>query len=301
MGHKVSQLQEFLQGKRSFSVTYRELGFVQFVISILKTSKIFLLRRLVSAVYAKAYTLYKKHRYDILLPYLKFRDKIDVVFFLRKLLPLHRRLEKHLAAQKKAWKSHIYTGGYYYQGWDDIGIRGIRETNQRFADYGLASLLSAKMNVLDIGCNNGFLALKVAQFSGHVDAIEFNPFLVAIGRDVQGFLGIENIDFIVGDFAQFNPGKRYDLIMSLANHQTGDANLNLAFRNHMERLYALLNDEGLVVLESHISEARDPEFLVQIKELDDLFSVVRESTISQYKIIYIGDRLLFVLRKKKQN
>lgn len=295
------QFQEFLQGKKSFSGCYRELGFAQFVISILKTSKVFLLKRLWAAIYSKGYSLYKKHRYNLLLPYLKFRDKIDVVLFRRNLLPLHRGLEKHLDAQKKAWKSHIYTGGYYYQGWDDIGIRGIRETNQRFKDYDLSSLLTAKMSVLDIGCNNGFLALKVAQFSGQVDAIEFNPFLVAIGRDVQKFLGIENIDFIVGDFAQFNPGKRYDLIMSLANHQTGDANLNLAFRNHMERLWALLNDEGLVVLESHISEAHDPEFLVQMKELGDIFSIVRESIISQYKIIYIGDRLLFVLRKKKEN
>lgn len=301
MVHNVSQLQEFLQGKRSFSATYRELGFVQFVISLLKTSKIFLLKRLWSAVYANAYALYKKHRYDILLPYLKFRDDVDVLFFRRKLLPLHRRLEKHLNAQRKAWKSHIYTGGYYYQGWDDIGICGIRETNQRFKDYGLSSLLTPKMSVLDIGCNNGFLALMVAQSSGHVDAIEFNPFLVKIGSDVQKFLGIENIDFIVGDFAQFNPAKKYDLILSLANHQTGDANLNLAFRSHMERLHGLLNDEGLVVLESHISEARDPEFIVQMKGLSDLFSIVRESTISQYKILYIGDRLLFVLRKKKEN
>lgn len=298
MGYNVIRIQKFLQGEKSVTATYREVGFVQFCKGLIQTPKILLVKRLWAAIYSKGYSLYKKHRYNLLLPYLKFRDKFDVVLFRRNLIPLHRGLEKHLDAQKKAWKSHIYTGGYYYQGWDAIGIRGIRETNQRFKDYDLSSLLTAKMNVLDIGCNNGFLALKVAQSSGHVDAIEFNPFLVAIGRDVQKFLGIENIDFIVGDFAQFNPDKRYDLIMSLANHQTGDANLNLAFRNHMERLWALLNDEGLVVLESHISEARDPDFWVQMKELGDIFSIVRESIISQFKIIYIGDRLLFVLRKK---
>ena len=152
--------------------------------------------------------------------------------------------------------------------------------------------------MLDIGCNNGFLALKVAQNSGHVDALELNPHLINIGKDVKEFLGISNIDFIVDDFQRFDPGKSYDVVLSLANHLTGDGNLSLAFRAYMEKIHGLLNNDGLVAFESHAYEANDPKFMESLESMKDLFKIEKEKRIAQYKIVHFGDRLFFILRKQ---
>ncbi len=288
----------FLEGKKSFLVLFRELGFLGFVLLLVKSDKLLLIKRLRYGVYARAYGIYKKYRNLVLVPYLIIADFTDIHIYRRELIPLHLKLKANLKAQKGAWKSHIYAGGYYYQGWLDIGIRGFRETNERLENYDIDEYLTPEKNVLDIGCNCGFLALKVAQSTRWVDAVELNPFLVALGKEAQKFLKINNVSFIVGDFSELEFRKGYDVIFSLANHKTGDGNLTLSFRDYMEKIYSLLKDDGYIIFESHVPEADDPGFRKQIESVLDLFSIKCEKRFSQYKIVYIGDRLLFVLKKR---
>lgn len=295
----MNEFTSFLECRISIGAVYRKIGFWRFLWHILMADKRLLIKRTAAGFKSKFSIIFKKYRYALLLTYLKALDVLDVTLRKRHMIPLHRKLKAHLMMQAKSWKSHIYAGGYYYQGWLDIGVRGLRETNKRLEDYGINEYLSVDKNVLDIGSNNGFLALKVARRVKSVDAIELNPFLVSIGKEVQQFLSIKNVTFITADFSKIEINKTYDIIFSLANHLTGDGNLNTAFREYMERLHALLNDNGYVMFESHAYESNDPHFRIMIEGIGDLFEIKKEVSIPQYKINYIGDRLFFVLLKRE--
>jgi len=240
----------------------------------------------------------KKVRYYFLIPYLRFIDYTGAAIFKRNMLPLHDKLHNILRDQQASWSSHIYAGGYFYQGWADIGIRGLRETNQRFEDYNISHYMSADKTCLDIGSNCGFFALKLGQVSKSVDAIEFNPFLTEIGKETAAYLDVNNVNFVQGDFQEYNFSKKYDYVFSLANHKTGDKNLTLEVRDYMNKIYGLLNNDGCLMFESHVTEANNPDkFRSFIQSFSDLFSIEQEVSVEQYKINHIGNRLFYVLRK----
>lgn len=294
----VSEFNAFLNGEKPAGKLIRELGFLKFLLYLLQADKEVLLRRIHRAINNR-YTLFmKRHRNKILIPLLRTRDALDVSLFKRKMIPLHQKLKGHLESQGRGWGSHIYAGGYYYQGWSDIGIRGFRETNKRLKEYEIDNYLSPGKYALDIGCNNGFLALKIALKVKHVDAVDFNPFIVNMGREVQRVLGIKNVNFVIDDFSKMKLDKKYDLVFSLANHQTGDKNLNLSFIEHMERIHGILKEDGYLMFESHTPESKDPNFIRMIESITHLFLVEKKKRIPQYKLNYIGDRLFYVLAKK---
>lgn len=295
------QADAFLRGRKSTGELMRELGIGGFFLLLLRIKKKLLLSRLFHALENRYSLLMKKHRNRILIPYLRTRDALDVSILKRNMIPLHRMLDNYLKSQEKVWQSHIYAGGYFYQGWDDIGIRGFRETNKRMTAYAIDEYLTPDRYVLDIGCNNGFMTLRIASKVKHVDAVDFNPFIVGIGKEVQNFLGITNVTFIVDDFSKMKFHSKYDVIFSLANHQTGDKNLNLSFREHMEKIHGLLSEGGQLMFESHTPEAKDPNFAKLMESVTDLFQIVKSVRIPQYKLNYIGDRLFYVLARRNYN
>lgn len=46
----------------------------------------------------------------------------------KELLPLHRRLYELKTTQSATWNSFVYCDGYFYQGYNHIGISGIQPT-----------------------------------------------------------------------------------------------------------------------------------------------------------------------------
>lgn len=79
---------------------------------------------------------------------------------------LHKSYKKILKKQKKEYKSHIYSQGMFYQGWNKVGIyHGARDTDRRFDKYELSDLLLPTYSVLDIGCNVGFFPAKLHTMS----------------------------------------------------------------------------------------------------------------------------------------
>lgn len=128
---------------------------------------------------------------------------------------------------------------------------GIKPVDARLEAYGIASLLGPGARVLDVGANSGMLALAVAERVAHVDAVELNPFLVEIGREVAAYLGRANVRFEVADIATWQPQRRYDAVFSLANHCTIDGRMAMPFESYIAKLFALLEPGGLLFFESH--------------------------------------------------
>ena len=226
----------------------------------------------------------------------KTKDRASLVFK-PALIPLHYKIWKHLGQQKINWIYYKYSSGYLYQGWDRLGLTGSRPTEKRFIDYGLNTILKPHMEVLDIGANVGFLALACAEKVAHVDAVEFNPFLVAIGEDAASFLGIKNISFYNQDFQKFEVKKQYDLIMSYANHNTVDGNMNPDIRGYFERMHNLLKPDGTLLFESHHHEPSD--FHSFMDSLSDLF-IREERKFFLSRSVDEGNRYFFRLRKLKE-
>ena len=248
------------------------------------------------------YTLYKRLGLDRFLSQdgwqttkRRVRDRLVVPLRYPSLLPLHRRLRRHLKGQQREWPHLKYSFGYFYQGWDRIKASGARSTEARFESYGLADLLTEDMTVLDVGCNVGFLAMAVAERVKHVDAVELNPYLVAIGKDVSEFLGIENVTFHQMDFLEFKPGGNYSLIMSFANHKTIDGNMDPDLRDYFLRLYDMLEDDGVLLFETHQYDNDSDEFHACVESLSELFPICRKLDIPATKddvrrIFYVFDK-----------
>lgn len=87
-----------------------------------------------------------------------------------------------------------------------------------FADY-LRShgLLLGDQTVLDIGCGKGQIAAEFAKTAGHVTGLDLSPLMCEAAKSLAAARGLDNIDFIAGDFCSFRPGEaglpeQYDLV-----------------------------------------------------------------------------------------
>jgi len=216
---------------------------------------------------------------------------------------LHRRLRRHLAAQRAQWRNP-YSDNYFYQGLERIGLHGGKPSEARLAKYGISDLLTTDLQVLDIGSNCGFWALSIAPFVKHVDGVELNPHLNAIAEDTKAFLAIRNATFHTADFGAFAPAKRYDRVFSLSNHQTIDGNSSLHFPQYVERIWSVMRDGGLLLFESHNVWGPGEGGAGDDGDLEEKFRLVsRYFTLLRYKMIECFypadiDKLFAVFRKK---
>ncbi len=182
--------------------------------------------------------------------YYRFRDALYGHLVDPAWLPVQREIFGLLARQQQNWTSG-YVSGYAYQGYGRLGISGVKPTEHRLALWEVHHLLTPGTRVLDIGSNNGFLALEIARTAGHVDAIEYNPYLVLVGEAAARALGATNVSFICGDFTDHALSGGYDVVLSLANHQTTDQHMTMPFAEYVARCWMLLNEGGHLLFESH--------------------------------------------------
>jgi SAM-dependent methyltransferase len=188
--------------------------------------------------------------FQFLSRYYAWLDLMVAYFVEPALQPLHERIFALLQMQRQQWPS-CYCAGYLYQGWEELGLCGIKPTDARLADYGIAGLLAPTDRVLDLGANSGFLALAVGGMVAEVDAIELNPFLVEIGRAAAGHLQRDNVRFMVADIDSWQPDGSYDAVFSLANHCTIDGRMSMDFETYVAKLFAALKPNGWLFFESH--------------------------------------------------
>ena len=212
------------------------------------------------------------------------------------LLVVHREMNRQLALQTKEWDSYDYGEGYFYQGSEELGITGLRDTAGRVAAFDLPALLQDR-TVLEIGCNTGFLTLAVAPAARHIDAFELNPYLIAIARIGGRFLGIENVDFSVSSFEDFSTGQTYDDVVSFANHHTYDGNTRQSLEEYFERCHALTNVGGRLIFESHPPELEGADFDKTVAIIERYY-VIERTEIHEYGTFLDANRRFIVASRR---
>lgn len=137
-----------------------------------------------------------------------------------------------------------------YQSMEKIGLEGMRPTEYRIREYGLREILKPEYNVLDIGCNSGFLDMSIAGCVYSVTGIEYDKNLVKVGELVKDYLKVKNCVFYTGDFNEWYKqiNTTYNVIFSFAIHHW----LNLSPQEYVEILDTLLEKDGYICFESHI-------------------------------------------------
>lgn len=209
------------------------------------------------------------------------------------LLPVHRALHAQLVAQSREWPTYDYGEGYWYQSSAELGITGLRDTAARVAAFGLGDLVAGR-TVLEIGSNSGFLSLAIASAAARVVAFEINPFLVEAGRIGARHLGVDNVDFLVSSFEDYDAGgERFDDVLSFANHHTYDGNTRQGLEDYFARCHELLKPGGRLVFESHPPALEGRDFGRTVELIERFFSVER-SEVHEYGTFLDRDRRFIV-------
>lgn len=166
------------------------------------------------------------------------------------LLPLHLQLNRTLLEAGAKWSSYDYGEGYFYQGLEEIGISGLRNTSDRVSHMNLLKRLQG-LSVLEIGCNSGFLSVSIARVARRVVAFDLNPHLVEMGTAAARHLGLDNLDFRIGAFEELATDETFDVVLSFANHSTYDGNTHQDVERFFQRCRDLTKPGGLLLFESH--------------------------------------------------
>jgi SAM-dependent methyltransferase len=234
-----------------------------------------------------------------------FRDMSYGYFVDTSLKPVQKAIFQQCYLQRHNWK-FSYAADYPYQGMAKLGISGIKPTEERLARYDIAGYLRRTDQVLDIGANNGCLALAIAEMVEHVDGIEYNPYLVTIANVAADYLRIKNASFLVGDFVEFESTKRYDAIFSLANHCTIDGNLSIEFEEYIAKCFSMLKPNGYLFFESHNvfgpgrgGAGDDGDLDAKFDIVERYFEVVKSKMIRAYVPAFDVDKLFVVLRRRE--
>ncbi|NGX28909.1 MAG: hypothetical protein K940chlam1_01097, partial [Candidatus Anoxychlamydiales bacterium] len=190
---------------------------------------------------------------------------------------------------------------YFYQGLEKINIKGCRPSEARFKNYSLANIIKPHHEILDIGANCCFLSILCAKKAKHIDCIEHNPFLINIGKITASHLKVKNISFFANDFLSFKFKKKYDIVMSFANHNTDDKGSNKNLRTYLEQLHNLLKPKGILLFESHCGDINNENFEKTINALDDIFIMKRNVYFERNLFFACDNRLFYTFEKKRQN
>tara|TARA_B110000881_G_scaffold159534_1_gene142469 strand:+ start:261 stop:944 length:684 start_codon:yes stop_codon:yes gene_type:complete len=212
----------------------------------------------------------------------------------------HSRLQKHIDEQKKEWKSFIFAQqNGFYQGFDEIGIDGCRNTEKRFDRYNIENYLKKDHNALDIGCNCGFFTIHVSKFILNIDGVELNPYLINISNETKKFLQLDDVNFYNSSFEQFRTDKKYDVIFSLANDETVDGLTKFTFEEYIGKINNLLNKNGFLFWETVSPDTFEPErFKPKLESLKKLFTIIEDKMVESEYPINVPKRRFLIFQKE---
>ena len=159
---------------------------------------------------------------------------------------LQQSIQKYAAED---WGQDAANEIYFYQSLPVLGIKGARPSDIRTEVYRLYEFLDKSKNVLDIGCNVGFLDMTIAEHVNSVTGLEYNPVFVDIANNTAKILGIDNVSFVQGDFKLWckENTRTYDAVFSFAVHYW----IGLPPEEYAAILSKLLVPGGYLVFESH--------------------------------------------------
>ncbi len=218
---------------------------------------------------------------------------------MKELEQLHSRLHDHLKEQNEKWEHFVYSKqDGFYQGLEEIQIKGSRSSEKRFEEYNIKKYLSKEKKALDIGSNCGFFSIFVSRFIGNISGVEINPYLVAIANDTKKFLTLENIKFINSSFEDFKTDEKFDLIFSLANDSTIDDNTKFNFSEYIQKILNLLKKDGILIFESQAIDTMISEkFQEKLRFLEKKFEVLEKRKIVSEYPMNVPYRDFVILKK----
>lgn len=182
-----------------------------------------------------------------------------------------------------------------YQGLEKIGLTGKRSAEKRFSIYRLANYFSAEMEVLETGCNCGFLSWLVAQRVKHVDAFDVDANYISLGSMLQKEYKTENLNYSVSRFENFVTDKQYDAIISCAVYGW----VPIPFAVFVEKLDRWLKPGGILLFESHELIVH-PEWKQQRALLTDKYELLYSEYIDDVDhAFYASEYREFLVLKKK--
>jgi 2-polyprenyl-3-methyl-5-hydroxy-6-metoxy-1,4-benzoquinol methylase len=179
----------------------------------------------------------------------------------------------------------------FYQNYPPLKISGKRNTLCRYQIYGLDEKVNREDTVLDIGGNIGFFSLYLSRYVKSIDLVEQNTHLTDIGQRLAEHQGITNVNIVNEDFKKYIPSKKYDLVMSLAIHKW----VGLEFDEYLDRIHALLNKNGKVLIESHIIYQNKGDYIEPLLKKNQKFEIVEKGVIDDHDGQY---REFFWLKSK---
>lgn len=142
-----------------------------------------------------------------------------------------------------------YGEGYFYQSLEKINLSGLRNSKKRIEQYDINSLLLNK-DILDIGCNSGFLLFQLKENYNKIVGIDHNSSLIDLANMTCEYLKQKQISFVKGNFMKYDFTQKFNVIFSFANHTTFDKGIKNS-EEYFDKCFNLLLPKGYLFIESH--------------------------------------------------
>ena len=151
---------------------------------------------------------------------------------------------------------------------------------------------------LDIGTNIGSIPLSLNNEFIFGIGIDHNETTIKVAQTIQKYLSIKKIEFISGDFLDYEFNKTFDVILSLANHSTFDERIKNT-ELYFNKIYSLLNKNGILIVESHNPLYEKSEiYLKIIKNLENYYETIEHGKY-EFGNFYDQNRLFHILKKNR--
>ncbi len=127
--------------------------------------------------------------------------------------------------------------------------------------------------------------------------IDHNETTIEVAQTIQKYLNIKKIEFISGDFLNYEFNYTFDVILSLANHSTFDEGIKNT-ELYFNKIYSLLNKNGILIIESHNPLYEKSEIYLEIiKNLEVYYETIEHGKYD-FGNFYDKNRLFHILKKK---
>ncbi len=219
-------------------------------------------------------------------------------FIHHKLIYNHKSIRNEIYNIIKQNKNNLYDygEGFFYQSVPPISLKGLRDTKKRIIKLNLNHYLE-NSTFLDIGTNIGSIPLSLNNEFIFGIGIDHNETTIKVAQTIQKYLSIKKIEFISGDFLDYEFNKTFDVILSLANHSTFDEGIKNT-ELYFNKIYSLLNKNGILIIESHNPLYEKSEiYLKIIKNLENYYETIEHGKY-EFGNFYDQNRLFHILKKK---
>lgn len=231
----------------------------------------------------------------VLSRWLLFNDLLYGHLLERGWRPLHDRIFRLLHQRRQATRA-LSLGGALEQGGALLGLGGVRPTGERLDALELDRWVRPGARALDARAANGVVALELARRGVRVDAMDPDPFLVAIAAESARFLGLSGARVVADDLQGWAAEPGYDLAVSLGAHAHPATRGAPPFEEHVARLFHALRPGGTLLFESHDLDTEDLAPAMDVAER--YFEVICHRVMPPVAPSGDVERLVAVMRRR---